>query len=88
MAKFVRIDSMTDAEKDKAAKVLGETVLMADEMKSFSDISDETGISVTEVLANMREILFVLKRYLGLKEYLKVIFRDKVYKSYFRKLYF
>lgn len=74
--RFINTFSMTDAEKEKAAKVLGKTVLMADEMKSFADISDEIGISETEALANMREILFVLKKYLGIKEYLKVIIKN------------
>lgn len=75
MTRSVNTFSMTNAEKEIAAKDLGKTVLMADEMKSFADISDEIGISKTGVLANMREILFVLKRYLGIKEYLKVIIK-------------
>lgn len=76
MIRFVNTFSMTDAEKEKTAKVLGKTVLMADEMKSFADISDEIGISEAEALSNMREILFVLKKYLGIKEYLKVIIKN------------
>lgn len=69
-----RIFKMTDEEKEKFVKMSGSILLWVGEARSISYMSEKLNLHPNEVETNMEEILYVLKKQVGIKRFLKILF--------------
>lgn len=65
---------MTEEEKQRAVQVIGETVVMAEEMRSVAYMSDKLNLYPSQVNDNIDEILYRLRRYVGKWHFFKILF--------------
>lgn len=68
------VHQMTEEERKRAAKMIGETMLMLEEGRSIKYISEKLDLTQYQVLENIYYDLYVIRRYVGRWEYFKQIF--------------
>lgn len=67
------VSQMTKEERERAAMVIGTTILMLEEKRSIIDIGKEVGLDAWQVDSNIREMLYHIRRHLGKTEAIKEI---------------
>lgn len=65
---------MNDLEKERYKEVHGTTLLMLEEMYSTWQIAKAINLHPWQVEANIDEMLYILRKRVGLKRFLKTIF--------------
>lgn len=68
------LSKMTEDEKKKFVNTIGVTILCITERKCLYQIADELKLSTWQVDHNIDEMLYTLRKSLGWKRYLKVLF--------------
>ena len=72
MKKF--IFDMTEEEKKHLSDICGTCITMMAQGYSYSQIADKTGLNPTQVRDNAYEMLYTLRKYVGRKNFIKVLF--------------
>lgn len=65
---------MTDEERKRAVEVIGNTVLMLEEGRSIAYMSDKLNLQPYQVLENINEILYNIRRHQGRWNVIKQLF--------------
>ena len=68
------VSMMSKEEREKAAKMIGNTVLMLEEGYSTQQIGEELGLDAWQVDHNIREILYFVRKHLGRGKVIKELF--------------
>lgn len=69
-----RVFEMTAEERERAIQVIGNTVLMLEEGYSTERIAVELNLNHDQVIDNIYEILYQIRRRVGKKNFFKSLF--------------
>ena len=72
---FVKTENLTDEQKKQVAEMTGKIVVWMIEGKSLTDMSLQLNLSPYEVMQNILETLYTIRKRIGWKNYFKVLFR-------------
>lgn len=75
MSKLVKWNELTDEDRYRIASHIANIFLWIMEGRSHKYMADALGISVKELHSNLIELLYAMKNEVGLKQYVKVLFR-------------
>lgn len=74
MSIFKRTFLLNDDEKQQVAEMSGKIMLWILEGRSIGYMSDRLNLSPQEIEANIGEILYILRKYVGRNRYFKTFF--------------
>lgn len=66
---------LTEKQKQQAGEISGKIIQMILEGRSLYDMSDRLKLEPWEVYENMDEMLYTLRKEVGWKRYLKILFQ-------------
>ena len=72
---YKHVISMNEEEKHLFSKTIGNTLLWIEEGGSIAYMSDKLHLSPMEVEHNIDEMLYALRRQVGIKRFIKTLFR-------------
>ena len=73
---FVKTFLLTDEQKQKVSEMDGKIILWILEGRSVGYISDKLNLPPWQIQANIDEMLYILKKQVGIKRFIKALFRD------------
>lgn len=71
---FVKTEFLTDEQKKQVAEMTGKTIVCMIEGKNLTDMSLQLNLSPYEVMQNIFETLYTIRKRIGWWKYLKVLF--------------
>lgn len=74
MTKFVRVNDLTENDKQEVAEMVGKIILWGYERRSIWYMADKLGLTPKELLQNICECLYVLRNMVGKRAFLKILF--------------
>ena len=69
-----QVCNMTDGEKEKFVKMIGSIILWEDEARSIKYMSDKLNLEPWAIDENIDEILYILRKRVGIWHYLRILF--------------
>lgn len=72
---FKSLKDMTENERQELSTMNGNTILWLEEGCDIQNISEKLELEPCQVEHNIDEILYVIRKRLGLKRYIKTLFR-------------
>ena len=73
---FVKTILLTDEQKKKVSEMDGKIILWILEGRSVGYMSDRLNLPPWQIQANIDEMLYILKKQVGIKRFIKALFRD------------
>ena len=74
MAKFVKKNDLTDKEKQQISDMTGKIMLWILNGKSIAYMAEQLRLTEQELIYNIEENLYGLRKLIGSKRYLKMLF--------------
>lgn len=74
MAKFVKKNDLTDKEKQQISDMTGKIMLWILNGKSIAYMAEQLRLTEQELIYNIEEDLYELRKLIGSKRYLKMLF--------------
>lgn len=74
MAKFVKKNDLTDKEKQQISDMTGKIMLWILNGKSIAYMAEQLHLTEQEFIYNIEENLYELRKLIGSKRYLKMLF--------------
>lgn len=74
MAKFVKKNDLTDKEKQQISDITGKIMLWILNGKSIAYMAEQLHLTEQELIYNIEENLYELRKLIGSKRYLKMLF--------------
>lgn len=74
---FKRTFELTDEERRAVSKMCGDLTLWMLEGRDIGYMSNKLNLAPSQVESNIDELLYVLRRQVGIKRFLKTLFRRK-----------
>lgn len=74
MAKFVKKNDLTDKEKQQISDMTGKIMLWILNGKSIAYMAEQLHLTEQELIYNIEENLYELRKLIGSKRYLKMLF--------------
>lgn len=74
MAKFVKKNDLTDKEKQQISDITGKIMLWILNGKSIAYMAEQLRLTEQELIYNIEENLYELRKLIGSKRYLKMLF--------------
>lgn len=74
MAKFVKKNDLTDKEKQQISDMTGKIMLWILNGKSIAYMAKQLRLTEQELIYNIEENLYELRKLIGSKRYLKMLF--------------
>lgn len=74
MAKFVKKNDLTDKEKQQISDMTGKIMLWILNGKSIAYMAEQLRLTEQELIYNIEENLYELRKLIGSKRYLKMLF--------------
>lgn len=71
---FKKFFEMTEDERKKLAEMTGKIMLWIEEGRSIGYMSEKLNINPQQVECNINEMLYVLRKQVGRKRFLKIFF--------------
>ena len=72
-----RVHQMNEEEKKQFVDIVGRTVLYIEEQRSLYDMANKLNLYSWQVNYNIDELLYLLRKHLGWKRYIKALFISK-----------
>lgn len=72
---YKHVNSMNEKEKRIFSETMGNILLWIGEGRSIAYMSDKLHLHPTEVEQNIDEMLYALRRQVGIKRFIKTLFR-------------
>ena len=72
-----RVHQMNEEEKKRFVDMVGRTVLYIEEQRSLYDMANKLNLYSWQVNNNIDELLYLLRKHLGWKRYIKALFISK-----------
>lgn len=69
-----QVCNMTDEEKQKLVDACGSIILWTEEARSIGYMCDNLNLLPWQIEANINEMLYVLRKRIGIRRYLKILF--------------
>ena len=73
---FVKTILLTDEQKKKVSEMDGKIILWILEGRSVGYMSDKLNLPPWQIQANIDEMLYILKKQVGIKRFIKALFRN------------
>ena len=73
---FVKTFLLTDEQKKKVSEMDGKIILWILEGRSVGYMSDKLNLPPWQIQANINEMLYILKKQVGIKRFIKALFRN------------
>lgn len=74
MAKFVKKNDLTDKEKQQISDMTGKIMLWILNGRSIAYMAEQLRLTEQELIYNIEENLYELRKLIGSKRYLKMLF--------------
>lgn len=74
MAKFVKKNDLTDKEKQQISDMTGKIMLWILNGRSIAYMAEQLHLTEQELIYNIEENLYELRKLIGSKRYLKMLF--------------
>lgn len=65
---------LTDEEKEQVSEMTGKIMLWMLEGRSIAYMSEKLNLQPWQIVYNIEETLYILKRQVGIRRYLKILF--------------
>ena len=65
---------LTDEEKEQVSEMTGKIMLQMLEGRSIAYMSEKLNLQPWQIVYNIEETLYILKRQVGIRRYLKILF--------------
>lgn len=74
---FVRTIDLTEKDKRKLSKMIGEIMVWCIEKRTTAYMAEQYDFDLTpgEIDANINEMLYTLRKHVGVWRYIKILFR-------------
>ena len=73
---FVKTFLLTDEQKKKVSEMDGKIILWILEGRNVGYMSDKLNLPPWQIQANIDEMLYILKKQVGIKRFIKALFRN------------
>ena len=73
---FVKTFLLTDDQKKKVSEMDGKIILWILEGRSVGYMSDKLNLPPWQIQATIDEMLYILKKQVGIKRFIKTLFRN------------
>ena len=73
---FVKTFLLTDEQKKKVSEMDGKIILWILEGRSVGYMSDKLNLPPRQIQATIDEMLYILKKQVGIKRFIKALFRN------------
>ena len=74
MSRFVPTTMLTDDERREVSEMTGKIILWMLEGRTVKYMSEQLGLSPRDVVHNVYETLYTIRKQVGRRNYLKVLF--------------